>query len=233
MRRRSISISEKVATLRQCRYFAGASDEVLQQLASGMQLNLYQDGEVVFWEGESCSGLHILRRGSVKLFKISPQGREMIMQIFSEGDSFNEVPVFDESPNPINVAALGEAEIWVVDCLVIRQAVQEHPEMAQAIILNLSANLRMLVRLVEELSFYQVTNRLARLISQLPREQLLGSTDQRLTQDELAARLGTVREVVARSLKQLERSGAIEVSRRHIQITNEIRLKEWAQLPYE
>ncbi len=233
MHRRSITISEKVATLRQCRYFVGASAEVLQQLAGGMQLNQYQDGEIVFWEGEPCAGLHILRRGSVKLFKISPQGREMIVQIFSEGDSFNEVPVFDESTNPINVAALGEAEIWVVACQVIRQTVQEHPEMAQAIILNLSANLRMLVRLVEELSFYQVTNRLARLISQLPEEQLLGSTDQRLTQDELAARLGTVREVVARSLKQLERSGAIEVSRRQIQITNKLRLKEWAQLPFE
>ena len=72
----------------------------------------------------------------------------------------------------------------------------------------------MLVNKVEELSFYQVTNRLARLISQLPEEQLTGQTASRLTQDQMAARLGTVREVVARSLRELQRSGAIQVRRR-------------------
>ena len=80
---------------------------------------------------------------------------------------------------------------------------------------------------VEELSFYQVTKRLARLINKLPAEQLQGSKDDRLTQDDLAARLGTVREVVARSLKELERSGAIDVNRGQIKIVNDDRLVEW------
>ena len=120
------------------------------------------------------------------------------MKIFRQGESFNEVPVFDGGENPINVAAVTQSDIWVVPCDPIRNAIDEHPEMARAIILNLSANLRMLVGLVEELSFYQVTNRLARLICQLPKEQLEGK-GQRLTQDEMAARLGSVREVVARS----------------------------------
>ncbi len=92
---------------------------------------------------------------------------------------------------------------------------------------NLCVNLRMLLGTVEELSFYQVTNRLARLINKLPAEQLQGSKDGRLTQDDLAARLGTVREVVARSLKELERSGAIDVNRGQIKIVNDERLVEW------
>jgi len=71
----------------------------------------------------------------------------------------------------------------------------------------------MLLETVEELSFYQVTNRLARLISQLSVPQLEGVRGERLTQDEIASRLGTVREVVARSLRDLERRGAIEVNR--------------------
>ena len=70
--------------------------------------------------------------------------------------------------------------------------------------------------ILEELSFYQVTNRLARLIGQLPPGQLAGPTPGRITQDQLAARLGTVREVVARSLRELERSGAIQVENRQI-----------------
>ncbi len=87
--------------------------------------------------------------------------------------------------------------------------------------------------MVEELSFFQVTNRLARLISLLPPDQLVGSTNQRITQDQLAARLGTVREVVARSLRELERSGAIRVHRREILILDPDILQEWVQSPVE
>jgi CRP/FNR family transcriptional regulator len=106
-----------------------------------------------------------------------------------------------------------------------------NPEICKAIIANLSNNLRMLMGMVEELSFYQVTNRLARLISQLPEDQLVGEASQRITQDQLAARLGTVREVVARSLRVLERSGAIRVNRRQIEVVDERTLLEWAAAP--
>lgn len=85
----------------------------------------------------------------------------------------------------------------------------------------------MLPGTVEELSFYQVTNRLARLIKQLPVEQLEGRKEACLSQDALAARLGTVREVVARSLHELERSGAIQLNRGHIQVIDHERLLEW------
>jgi CRP-like cAMP-binding protein len=127
------------------------------------------------------------------------------------------------------VAALEDCYLWAVDAEVIRTCIRQHPDMAQAVILNLTRNLRMLVGAVEELSFYQVTNRLARLLSRLPPEQLV---EQHITQDQLAARLGTVSEVVARSLRDLERSGAIRVERRQIQILNEHLLRDWAQEPY-
>jgi CRP/FNR family transcriptional regulator len=81
------------------------------------------------------------------------------------------------------------------------------------VIRNLRNNLRMLLGTVEELCFYQVTNRLACLISQLLVPQMERVRGERLTQDEIASRLGTVREVVARSLRDLERRGAIEVNR--------------------
>lgn len=85
--------------------------------------------------------------------------------------------------------------------------------------------------MVEEFTFYQVTNRLARLIEQLPVQQLDGSREGRITQDVLAAQLGTVREVVARSLKELERSGAIQVNRGQIKVVDDDRLLEWTQRP--
>jgi CRP/FNR family transcriptional regulator len=225
----TVSLEEKLSALRQNSYFSTLSDKVLNNLARGTNLRLYERGEAICWQGDVCTALYIMARGSVKLFKLSPKGRELIIRVFDEGATFNEVPIFDNGENPVNVAALEDSHIWVVDAQVIRDCIRQHPEMAQAVILNLTRNLRLLVGAVEELSFYQVTNRLARLISRLPAEQL---EVQRITQDELAARLGTVREVVARSLRDLERSGAIRVERRQIQVLNEHLLRDWAQEPY-
>jgi CRP/FNR family transcriptional regulator len=223
-----ISHVEKVQALRQVDYFKSLGLAVLDSLALGVSLRRYNRGEIIFWESDPCSGLHIIKKGSVKLFKLSPQGRELIINTNDEGTSFNEVPVFDDGENPVNAAALENCEIWVVDAAVIRHTMEDNPEMCKAVIQSLSANLRMMVSKVEELSFYQVTNRLARLISRLPPEQL---EEQHITQDQLAARLGTVREVVARSLRDLERSGAIRVERRQIQVLNEQLLRDWGQEP--
>jgi CRP/FNR family transcriptional regulator len=228
-----VDVRDKIDAIKSTHYFRDLDEQVLGQLAQGTTLRSYERGEAVFWDGDACAGLHLVRKGSVKLFKISPQGRELIVKTYSEGTTFNEVPVFDHGSNPVNVAALENSEIWVIDAVIIRRTMKEHPEMCQAVITSLSQNLRMLVSKVEELSFYQVTNRLARLISQLPEAQLSGQVPNRLTQDQMAARLGTVREVVARSLRELQRSGAIRIQHRQIKIVDEDVLREWAQTPYE
>ncbi len=223
---------EKIAILRDCRYFSNLSPELFNELSRGTWLRSYEPGEIICWQNEPCEGLYIIQKGTVKLFKVSSKGRELVIKVFDSGASFNEVPVFDDGDNVVNVAAIDECEIWLVEKGVIGELMQQHADMAHAVILNLSKNLRTMVSLVEELSFCQVTNRLARLISQLEPNQLCGTGTSRITQDQLAARLGTVREVVARSLKDLERSGAIRLQRRNIQVVNDGILREWIQEPY-
>lgn len=230
---RIIQVDEttKLEVLQSNPYFHDLKPAILYEIIEGMRLYRFENGETVFWEGDECAGLHMIRQGSVKLFKISPQGRELIIRVLDEGETFNEVPVFDYQPNPVNVSAVEDSEIWVIEPVVIRESIARYPELAQSVIHNLCVNLRVLLGTVEELNFYQVTNRLARLIEQLPAEQLEGPREARLTQDMLAARLGTVREVVARSLRELERSGAIQVNRGHIQVVDGERLLEWTQRP--
>ncbi len=224
------SLEEKLAALRQCSYFANMDASMLAELAEDTRLLNFNRDEVLFWQGEPGAGLFMLRRGLVKLFKVSSQGRELIINIFEEGATFNEVPTFDDGPNPVNVAALEDSEVWAIDHFTIRRLMHEHPEMYQQVTINLARNLRMMVDVIEQLSFYQVIKRLAKLLLQFSPEQ---STDPdgatHLTQDQLAARLGTVREVVARSLRQLERSGAIRIRRRKIEILDPEKLKQWVE----
>ena len=214
-----------MTTLQGNRYLSGLDNGILEFLAENTQLLSFDANEMIFREGQPCLGLYIIESGRVKIFKYSPSGREMIINVCGSGDSFNEVPVFDLLDNPVNVGAVLDTQVWLIDADSLRQVVINHPEAAQKIIVNLSQNLRMLVNKVAELTFYTVTTRLARLLNDLPAEQLSGAD--RLTQDDLASRVGTVREVVARSLKELENSGAIEIQRGKIKILDKDKLTDW------
>ena len=217
----------KFNTLRQNPYFDDLPEELLNLIAGHMQLRGFERGEMLFWEGDPCAGLHIIEEGSVKLFRISPQGRQYIVRVLQEGDTCNEVPAFDGGTNPVNVATLEKSKVWVIDDTALRTLVKAHPDFALKVLSNFGKNMRGLVRMVSEMAFYQVTNRLARLISELPAEE----SHPHWTQEQLAARLGTVREVVARSLKELERSGAICIEDRRIHIADQDALSQWTQ-PY-
>ena len=107
---------------------------------------------------------------------------------------------------------------------MLRGLVGSHPQFAQKVLGNFGRMLRGMVHKVSEMAFYQVTHRLARLIAEMSEEK----STPHWTQEQLAARLGTVREVVARSLKELERSGAIKIEGRRIQIVDKEIFSQWS-----
>jgi CRP/FNR family transcriptional regulator len=218
-------IETRIKTLRGNEYFDDLSEAMLKEISAHMILREYQRGDVFFWEGDPCEGLHIMHQGSAKIFRLSPQGRQYIVRILQEGDTFAEVPAFDGGTNPVNVEALEVCRVWVIDSDMLRGLVKAHPQFAQKVLENFGKMLRGMVRMVSEMAFYQVTHRLARLIEELPQDK----SAPHWTQEQLAARLGTVREVVARSLKELERSGAIKIEDRRIQVIDRRVFQEWVQ----
>ena len=214
---------KRIETLRGNSYFAELPEPLQKEISTYMQLREYQRGDVLFWEADPCSGLHIVESGSAKIYRLSPQGRQYIVRILQEGDTFAEVPAFDGGLNPVNVDALETCRVWVIDSEKLRALIATHPVFAQKVLKNFGEMLRNLIRMVSEMAFYQVTHRLARLISEFPADE----PRPHWTQEQLAAQLGTVREVVARSLKELERSGAIRIEDRRIHIADDDVLRQW------
>lgn len=227
MQRIKSTREQRMKALQGNRYLSGLDEHILDLLSQHTRLIAYDAEEMIIREGQTGQGLCIVESGRVKIYKNSATGREMIITVMEEGESFNEVPVFDQLENPVNAGAVLDSMVWTIDSRVLRNVIADHPRACQQIIINLSQNLRMLVGKVAELTFYTVTVRLAKLLRQLPQDQLLGDSTKRLTQDDLAARIGTVREVVARSLKELEKTGAIEVQRGKIKIINQEKLINW------
>lgn len=219
------TVGKRIKVLKENEYFDDLSENLLKDIAEHMHLREYQRGDVLLWEGDPCDGLHILEYGSAKIFKLSLQGRQYIVRILQEGDTFAEVPAFDEGANPVNVEALETCRVWVINSQKLHELVMAHPAFAQKVLANFGRMLRGMVKMVSEMAFYQVTHRLARLIADLPQEK----PAPHWTQEQLAARLGTVREVVARSMKELERSGAIRVEDRRIHIVDQELFEQWIQ----
>ncbi|MFZ5855840.1 MAG: Crp/Fnr family transcriptional regulator [Chloroflexota bacterium] len=217
--------SQRMEMLRGNEYFDTMPNFLLEQICDHMQLREYERGEVFFWEGDPCDGLYVIMQGSAKIYRLSSQGRQYIVRVLQEGDTFAEVPAFDGGTNPVNVEALETCLVWVIDSETLRGLVLAHPQFAQKVLANFGMMLRGMVRKVSEMAFYQVTHRLARLISELPPDEMGAAS--LMTQEQMAARLGTVREVVARSLKELERSGAIQVENRRIRIVDQEVFRQW------
>ncbi|MBI3164384.1 MAG: Crp/Fnr family transcriptional regulator [Anaerolineales bacterium] len=218
-------LKQKIKALKENPYFDGLEEAILRDLAGHTRLSEFQRGDVMLWEGDVCEGLFILYQGSAKIFRLSPQGRQYIVRILQEGDTFAEVPAFDMGASPVNVEALETCRVWIIEKNKLQELLKQHPAFAQKVLVNFGKMLRGMVRMVSEMAFYQVTHRLARLID----VELHQDKSAHWTQEQLAARLGTVREVVARSLKEMERSGAIKMEDRQIQIVNREIFEQWVQ----
>ena len=199
----------------------------LAALARGAIWREYAAGEVVFVEGESSSGLYVLHSGWLKVLKNSIEGREQVLRFIGPGETFNEIGVFANRPNPATAIALEATGVWLLEREAVLGLLRARPEFAQHVIENMADRVIDLVMLVADLSLRPVTARLARLLL----EDATGDVLHRprwYTQTELAARLGTVPDVVQRALRALEGEGVLEVERHQIRIRDRAALEKLA-----
>jgi len=180
--------------------------------------------EMVLLEGESAENLYFVASGVVKVFKTSVEGKEQILSIVRPGESFNDVSIFDDGPNPASVRTMGPVLLYGIKKSYMEAILRDHPQIALNVIKVLARRVRHLLSLVEDLSFKHVIGRVAKILL----EHIGGEMGRgpRLTQQEMAAMAGTAREVVGRSLKELEEAGAIKLDRHRIIIRDKEALQK-------
>jgi len=210
-------------------YFAELAPATLETVAQAALRREYETDQVVFWAGEPCAGLYIVQEGWLKVIKLSADGREQVLRVVGTGETFGEMGVFAGGPNPATVVALEPATVWIVQRDSMLRLLDRCPAMARIILQNLAERVLHLVALVEDLSLRTVEARLARHLL----ERATGGTLHRrrwATQTEMAARLGTVLEVLNRALHGLVAEGLIEVERHQIRIVDREGLEAKAML---
>ncbi|MBN1374788.1 MAG: Crp/Fnr family transcriptional regulator [Dehalococcoidia bacterium] len=189
----------------------------------------YLKGQTIISEGDTEQALYFVNAGVVKIFKTSPEGKEQIIDIVRPGGSFNEIAVFSGGPIPYSAQALGiKTDIYWLHKNDMLNFMENNWKVALKAFEVITQQKRTLLVLIEDLSFKNVTGRVAKILLQNADPGSEGA--HRLTQYEMAAMAGTAREVVGRALKSLEDTGAISLERHRIIVKNKDYLSRVAGL---
>jgi CRP/FNR family transcriptional regulator, cyclic AMP receptor protein len=209
------------SVLRMTSLFASLTEPELRALIHCVSNKHFDRGELLFNEGDQCAGMFLVASGKIRIFKLSPGGREQILAVEGPGSSFAELPVFDGGNYPASASALEDSEVLFISRKDFQNYCRAHPEVAIKVIAVVGSRLRRLVGIIEELSFTTVRHRLIGLILRLAQSGGTNSTEGirvelTMTHQDLAAELGTVRELVSRNLSRLQAEGFLEVDGRRI-----------------
>jgi CRP/FNR family transcriptional regulator len=215
----------KSAIFKQTELFRDLEDNVLQILARRAIEKRLERNEILFLEGEDAAGLFVIAEGSVRAFRTAADGREQVIHVERAVTTIAEVPVFDNGKYPSTVAAEETTLVYFLDTSEVRKLCLRYPQIALAATSLLAKRLRGCAELVEMLSLREVGQRLAHLFFEDASAKGQQTAEgirfrQELTHNQLAARVGTVREVVTRALYRLQNQGLIIVEGKELTVPN-------------
>jgi len=200
--------------------FRGLSQKQLDELVRTFPRQRHGPGEVIFTEGEEANGFYILLAGMVKVYKLSPEGKEQILHIIGPGEPFAEVALFSETVFPACAEAIQESEIMFFSRKGFQRLVQDDPSIVMNMLAILSQRLKYFTRLVEDLSLKEVPQRLATYLLFLAENEGSSDVSLRISKGQLASLLGTIPETLSRIMSKMSAQGLFEMRGRRITILN-------------
>jgi CRP-like cAMP-binding protein len=199
----------------------------LQKFSNNAQNVGFQDGEMIMIEGDQNAPVFFVLEGTVRAFRTNLDGREQILTYLQPGEAFNLPAVFSENHlSPASAQAVGAVQILQISQQGFQKLVEDEPEIARVILRDLSEKLILLTNLVHDVSLRSVRSRLAKFL--LIQSETGQNESNKWTQEEIASQLGTKREVISRSMREMIRDGLIKTERQKIIILDRERLKSEA-----
>lgn len=210
--------------------FRGLPPEDLEKIESIAIVRTYRKGEVIFSEEDDGDGFFVVAKGRVKVLKVSPEGREVILHVCGVGDHFGQVAVYAGRTFPAGAEALAQSELLFFPRQAFLELIGREPNVALSMLSVLSIRLRELTMQVENLALKEVPGRLASYLLYLAEKQ---NDRERVTLDtskaHLASMLGTTPETLSRILSDMAVRGLIGVDRREVTLRDSAALEDLAE----
>jgi CRP/FNR family cyclic AMP-dependent transcriptional regulator len=202
--------------------FRGLSPDALAKIESRCVPKSYPRGAVVISEGDEATSMYILLSGSVKVYHTDADGRETILNTLGAGEHFGELALVDESPRSASVTTLEPSRLLMLSKTAFRECMNEYPEVSYLLIKSLAQQVRRLTETVNMMG-RDVYGRIKTLFEGLAVEKdgvlVIG---QHMTQQDIASRIASSREMVSRVLKELKGGGYIEEQEKQIVIKKKL-----------
>jgi CRP-like cAMP-binding protein len=224
----------RIKALQGTELFGCLNSEELADLAlRTVELHL-RKGEILFLAGELAKGLFVVVNGQIRVFQQNAEGREQVMHVDSAGSVVAEVAVFDGGPYPASAIAEVDLEVLFIASQDVHYFCKKYPALAMRALMLMAQRVRRHSQLVESLCFQEVGQRLAVFLLASAQYAAKGSEGRvafhlTLSQREIAIRIGSVRDVVARAFARLRHDGLIELESHEVTIPNVRALKLYAE----
>jgi CRP/FNR family transcriptional regulator len=187
--------------------FASLSPETLAEIVKIARKRDYRPGAIIQHEGDPCEYAGFVLSGAVRIYRSNPDGREQVLSTAGPGMHFNTVPILEgDGPLRASVQALTDCSLLLIPAGPYRELLQTRADLAYSILVDFAGRLDHLTRLASDLTLKSVRARLARFLLTQAEANAVG---ERWTQDEIAAALGTVRDVVGRTLRGFTEAGLV------------------------
>ncbi len=198
------------------------NDELLKAMAARGGVKNFPAHAVLVNEDDDSDSIYILVKGRVKVYGSSATGREIIYNTHGPGEYFGEMSL-DGGPRSASVMTLEPTTCVVVSGSNVRDFLATHPDFALHLVRKLIGLVRRSTDNVKSLALEDVYSRIARLLSDMSVEEGgLRVINEKLTQQDIADRVGSSREMVSRIFKQLTQGGYIELKSRQIVIAKKL-----------
>jgi CRP/FNR family transcriptional regulator len=211
-------------------YFAGVDQAGLARLEAAAHRHQFAAGENIFVEGARCAGFHLIADGLVRLYRVNPEGRLHTLSLLRAPSTFNEVAAVDGSVNPFNAVAVTAATIYVISHTALLERMASDRALLNATVRALARLNREYLERLEDMTFRTIPSRLAKLfLHDATYGDQICEAPSKLTQEEMAAILGTTREVVGRALRNLMNVGLLRKQGRYFAIVDRAGLQTLAE----
>ncbi len=209
--------------------FAGLPESFLDELADICRVLPVHRGQLIFSEGDRGDGVYLVKRGRVKIYKLSPDGKEQILHFFGVGEPFGEVPVFAGQSFPANAVAMEKGEVLFLPRDAFVALLGRQPALALNLLAVMARRLRQFAQMIDSLSLKEVPSRLASYLLYLSaRQQDVVHLELEITKGQLASFLGTIPETLSRILGRMSAQGLLHIEGHSITIRDRAALEEVA-----
>ena len=212
-------------TLRKVPLFSQLAPSDLERVSEISRERAYPRNSVILFEDDPGDALYVVAQGQVKVVLIGEDGREVILSVMGEGEFFGEMALVDDEPRSAHVIAMEDSTLLVLRREDFQGILKQTPGIALALLRELSRRLRRVDEKVGSLVLLDVNGRVAQLLLELADEAGSERITRRLTHHTIAQMIGSSRETVSRTMRDLVEKGYFEVSRREIVIRDRTALE--------